>query len=605
MSETSRFKITADDVRAYDWQSPIAAASDKLCSLYSSAYADLSRKLKEQGDERGDRVFWFLSVVCSFHPNYDKKGNPYGPFWTEGNKRALMAEDLVSEDLDVLAAILPDAHDPELRARIADVLWECRKDHRSAQIAIEAYLETGEVTAPEDIWAPFGERLERALQLAAKIGFGNDKHREIVAIVEDLIVKFQPDLKAGLSCARLMRLLIVHRAGDPGKYAAISESLAQSYRDLGDFRFARRYYELGALWQRKAKEPDKANNLLLAAAETRVSEADAYVTGEHKNYSAAAQCLSEAVRSMRDAGGSKERIDDLHRKLTELQKLSLVEFQTSSIDMEAIPDFTEGRKAAIQASVESVSGLPFDKAVFHLASMFDPVDPSELRKKTENLIAEYPLPYLFGSIAVSSSGKQTATAPSVAVGPDDEKEKAMQKEMLEQARVIHWPLLVDFYIEPTRIQIVKEHGIRLSDLSFLVSHNPFIPQGHEGLFARGIQAGFEGDWAVSMHLLIPQIENSIRWVLERNGEIVSTLEQDGTQKERDLGWLLTCDKMKEIFGERLTFSLRGLLIEKFGHNFRNIVAHGLVDEGGFFSHVSVHIWWLAIRLCAAPLIMKK
>jgi hypothetical protein len=68
--------------------------------------------------------------------------------------------------------------------------------------------------------------------------------------------------------------------------------------------------------------------------------------------------------------------------------------------------------------------------------------------------------------------------------------------------------------------------------------------------------------------------------------------------ERDLGWLLTCQKMKEIFGEALTFDLRGLLIEKFGCNFRNDSAHGLYHEGVFFAPYAVYIWWLALRLCA-------
>lgn len=42
----------------------------------------------------------------------------------------------------------------------------------------------------------------------------------------------------------------------------------------------------------------------------------------------------------------------------------------------------------------------------------------------------------------------------------------------------------------------------------------------------------------ALHLLIPQLENSIRAILVNYGEIVSTLEDDGVQDERNLNSLL-------------------------------------------------------------------
>jgi hypothetical protein len=140
-------------------------------------------------------------------------------------------------------------------------------------------------------------------------------------------------------------------------------------------------------------------------------------------------------------------------------------------------------------------------------------------------------------------------------------------------------------LKAARAAITNEHAIRLRDLDFLVLGNPFIPMGREGIFARGLQAGFEGDWLVAMHLLVPQIENSIRHVFQLSGEIVSTLQAGGTQEERDLGWLLTCSKMTEVFGAPLTFDLRGLLIEKFGNNFRNNTAMDSFRTRHFIPHL--------------------
>ena len=111
------------------------------------------------------------------------------------------------------------------------------------------------------------------------------------------------------------------------------------------------------------------------------------------------------------------------------------------------------------------------------------------------------------------------------------------------------------------------------DLSFVVENNPFIPPDHEGIFLRGLHAGFHGDFIVASHLLPLQIENSLRYVLEENGVDVSNLMSDGTQPVKVLGAILGIPATKQIFGEQLCFELRGCLIEKTGYDFRNRVAH--------------------------------
>ena len=65
---------------------------------------------------------------------------------------------------------------------------------------------------------------------------------------------------------------------------------------------------------------------------------------------------------------------------------------------------------------------------------------------------------------------------------------------------------------------------------------------------------------LALHLLLPQVENSIREILTAHGVITSKLESDATQDERDLGWMLTRPEMAKIFGEGMAFDLRGLLV---------------------------------------------
>jgi hypothetical protein len=101
--------------------------------------------------------------------------------------------------------------------------------------------------------------------------------------------------------------------------------------------------------------------------------------------------------------------------------------------------------------------------------------------------------------------------------------------------------------------------------------------------------------------LTPQVENSIRFVLEQNGVDVSNLESDLTQPVKVLGPIFGLPEMKTIFGDALCFELRGLLIEKTGYSFRNRVAHGFVTEGECYSVAATNLWWLVLRLCYTPL----
>jgi hypothetical protein len=138
----------------------------------------------------------------------------------------------------------------------------------------------------------------------------------------------------------------------------------------------------------------------------------------------------------------------------------------------------------------------------------------------------------------------------------------------------------------------------------LTSASAFVPSGRAELFADGLAAGFAGDFATSLHILIPQIENSTRALLDRHGAITSKIDSDGIQEERDLGTLLHLPETGEIFPEALLFEMQGLLVERFGTNLRNLFAHGLLETDRCWDGQSVYLWWLTLFLVVTPLLME-
>ena len=112
----------------------------------------------------------------------------------------------------------------------------------------------------------------------------------------------------------------------------------------------------------------------------------------------------------------------------------------------------------------------------------------------------------------------------------------------------------------------------------------------------------EGDYLVALHLLVSQVEDSLRYLLERQREITSKLDADGIQEVMDLNELLRLPALLPILGQDLVFEMEGMFVDRFGSNFRNKLAHGLLYSGDFYTDQATYIWWSILRLCCLPLI---
>lgn len=597
-ADKSSFSVRAEDILRYDWDARLAEHPLKRCWSYYEVFVQAGKECETAGDEVGRRVYALLYAISSFRPNFDNKGNAFGPRWrgTDGD-RAMMAEDLAESDLLALRGVLEHIGNPEFRARVGDVLWESKRDYQAAQIAVRAYLESAECQKTDDLWTPYVERLERAAQLAAKIGFGKPLHREVLTVVERAIDEFKDNPKSGSLCHRLIMLAFEHDAIDTSKYAALCERMANDFAAAGNWDNSEHYWQLAARLHRKAKNQEDTHRCQVAAAECLISSAEARAKDKRLGASNAAHWVGRGLEALRQAKADPTRIKAVHLQLLELQRESLKEMRLTDIDVDGIPDFREIERKTRQASADWVSGLPFQDAFARLALIAEPLNTVQARASLESDSEAFVWDQVVSSVALDRTGKIADTMPTSGSGESDTNEEYLRKKMVLHARDVHWPLYCAWKIEPARETILSEHGIRFRDFFWLVDGNPFIPPGHEGIYIRGLQAGFYGDWLVATHLLIPQLEASIRHVLQRRGVVTSTLESDSTQKEKDLNQLLWMPEVETVFGPDITFELRGILIERFGHNMRNEFAHGLMPEGAFYQPASVYLWWLILRLC--------
>ncbi len=249
----------------------------------------------------------------------------------------------------------------------------------------------------------------------------------------------------------------------------------------------------------------------------------------------------------------------------------------------------------VRRSLEAVSGKTLEESLFTLAfRVIRPPDYDEMKEQAQLHFRQFPLSNLFPGTQLDSEGRIVARRAAGLGGELDEREIAEWQETLRIATMQH-NVLVQGVIEPIRVALCTFHNIVERDLHAYCLNNPFIADGQEALYTRGLYAGLTGDFASAIALLVPLLENSLRHILKQQGVETTSLNAYGVQEEMHLGSILDHECCIQTFGTNQVKDLRGLLIERTYGNLRNRVAHGFMSTGEFFQPAPIYLWWLCLR----------
>ena len=587
--------VVLQDFHDCDWRQVITQAKSKDCLEYNSLFLSKAREAEQEGETKKHLVYRLLGDITSLFMRSDNYKEPFGPMMVMHDKRSAILDDFSEGELAALKGLVSEIEDAELRARVTDVIWIRKRDHVMAEAAIDSYLESAMALEDPDQWPRSFDRIERAFRLASSLGKTTGHMDKVIQHIEKVIDKYQGIDRLYLT-EKLMTLLCERKLGDPVKYGKLAEKVAQDAEAAHDWPRAQTYWQRKAEWDRIGKYEEKRKESLIRAAETYVRMAEASVKGERPGYMVASSHLTHAIEAYRRITGMKERVDDLHKLLLEYEQKSLQEFGTiSSPPM----DLTE----LIDEARETVKGKGLIEAIYFLSQGFRVESHEELQKRIEKSVKQTPLSFMMQGVIVNERGKVVGKKPGLLFQEGDEYENALRPHMFQELKM-SYSIYVPALIEPMRNQIEQEHYFTIHDLGSIVLNNPLIPQHREYLFAKGLISGFQGDFVTAIHLLVPQFENSVRYLLEQHGVSVSGIDDEGIQEEYDLNRLLYLPEMEKIFGKDLLFHLQGLLVEKEGANIRNRMAHGLMYPGDFHSAECVFLWALILRLCCLPSIPK-
>jgi hypothetical protein len=591
-------QLTEEDFHKSGYDEIIDGCGERECNRYATIFLKKARELESGSDSTKSEIFTLIGRLTSLNLRLESAVHPFspkptGPIDAESPEYIQIFD---REHINLLINVVSSIKDFELQARVADVIWVIDRNYKIAEIALTAYLESAKILEHPEQWTSCEKRIHRAFQLANLLGSRTEQIEKVLQHIEYVLDKYDGNDPLFLS-QRMMSLLLEAKHGDPDKYIKLSEKCALDAEEKNSFHRARAYWQVKARWHRHNKDSGEERESLINNAKAYVKEAEFKRGNDGQgSYLVASHFLQRAIEAYRRIGNTKDQVDRIHRMLLDYEQKSLNEMQHFSTEFDA--------SESVKEAVEKVSGKDFFDAIFALSLMVKSPKIKDLEIEVKKHANQYPLQHLMSGVAVNHSGKVIARQASMFSSDPKEVEEAARQNMLKHAE-FHRLFITQAFIEPARHQIFLEHNAQLSDFMPIVHNNLFVPEGRENIYAQGLLKGLEGDFLCAAHLLIPQIENSFRYILRAKGAMTSGVDSNGIQDERSLNDTLFAPEIQEVFGPDIIFDLQGILVERFGANLRNRMAHGLMEYTAFFSVDVSYLWALTLRLCCWPLIVQK
>ena len=132
---------------------------------------------------------------------------------------------------------------------------------------------------------------------------------------------------------------------------------------------------------------------------------------------------------------------------------------------------------------------------------------------------------------------------------------------------------------------------------------PFVPADRVDLVTTGLMRFFGGDFFSALHILVPQLEHSLRHILKLTGVEPSSIQSDMSQQSRTLSSILNKERksLEEILGTAIVFEIEDLFNFRGGPALRHELAHGLITDAQCYGSDSIYSCWFTYRLYCLPL----
>lgn len=576
----------------------------ELLSQYDSSTQPISeaemytaiRRLRDREDQVPPPVEWLAEVMAfGFHESCRDKetgcGTYFGPMATWTERDGTIGEfpsvkDVTPEMIRYWTDRAKQAKHPIMRARYADLVWELTeivtgnsRDFRMAQVAVDSYIEIARSDCHK-YQTDVIDKLKRALSLALLL---NDQSR--VASVRDAIIEYEDyvaeDDKPGLWGfsydllynnkgvalsedqrrklvsdleSRLERVSQPTAASTHNPWAAVACALrlAGHYRTLGRQKDMRRVLlRYGECFERIGQNATALQEFI-------------WLRQVHAVYS--------EYGLQHDAEAVAVKLRGLGPKMVS--------------DMKTMPLAMTIPREDMDSYVEAMTQGDLCSVLSRIAMHFIP-SRRDVESQLDHLSKEAPLSFSIPKVLLDHQGRPVATVGPLHADPMDNVVYQMSRGISVSSVFLHEVLS----------SLISKLAVLPENLLDYILQAPIFDASRKEIIERGIRAYMGGDYLVAIHLLIPQIEDGIRNLVQMSGGAVLKRSRGGGLDFKLLDELLREESVQRVIGEDAVLYLRVLLTDRRGWNLRNGVCHGLLPAESFGAHIADRV--IHVLLCLA------
>lgn len=505
------------------------------------------------------------------------------------------------EDLDLIEDIASKITIMPLRARLLDFLWLYKKG-RKGTFAYEARKIYASFTIETDKWYSLvRDSYHRCLRLP-KILEDDTFSIEVERKVLDCFFYTTDDF---LFCE--MASFITNTGIGTEISEKINKKLRKEilrFREKHDYRNALTC--LDVLYERYKSDiysgdgDHRCQLVNIAQAKIFNEEGEQY-TGliAISSYKNALNHYKATKISIRDKFGVVKQIEKLKAKIR-------LEGKVASESMVIIKSDPFDISDEVNKAISHVNDKPnILVALVYFCFVTNNVSKRKLVERCVDSIQRHPISHMFDNTVIDAEGRIVGS--SMGVDIDDVDPDNLEKIIIPLASEFSYEISykVKAFIIPALDKIIEQHYIDFGFIKRICTECAFIAPNKKMLFSRALMFGIEGDYATSVHLLAPLIEDTIRKILYDFGDCTAIIEKNAKSTEVSINTLLSKDSAKDIFDEDFLFELKMLLTNPNGSNLRNTVAHGMLDDDTSRSVEVAYFWWRILRWVILSVVMDK
>ncbi|GMV52573.1 MAG: DUF4209 domain-containing protein [Chlorobi bacterium] len=579
------------DLRVAPWREAINGIEIESYHDFASAFDSLAERRKEAGAEDEHHSLKLLAALCTMYIKTESLADPFGPMLSGPNGRTMIPDDLSEEELQALEVLLPEIDNHWLKARVADTLWvRQRRRKELALMAMESYVFISDTEIRHSFEAV--ELKRRALLIAR--AFDRTAWRRMI---DELVARFLEDstdnVTDKLDLFQLFSgyLEVVEQREEVLDLLIV---LGDRALDSKDFILARECWKSIREQYRGQQQHAKENQLthriadsFLQEEELQSTQCDKAMVSDYLVRAALAE-YTGLPRSYRREHNIEGRIADLRKDLGTIGIEVIRSMGTISSEPMDIAEMVRTTESRIQ-------GQSLDPALFEYARMCYRTNVDATREFAEELVQKHPLRHIMGGMSYSADGRVVAKRDGLNVNDPESYVRAIETETVR-----HFGLTLGISasgcIVPGLEVLQKEHNISLDFCRRLMSRAALVPHGRTESWAKGMYLGFKGEICEATHILVPQIEHWLRWLLQASGDDTIRRQQDRTDIQLSMETMLSDPMMKEMLNDGLWFELNYYFLSPHGAKLRNNLMHGLIADDEMRTSLFYSFWHMCLRL---------